>query len=174
MSVPVDVRKAVSELLWEQADELDWVCLNNFQKSEQYKIWAQDDRIGVVLSRYMPLERVHPYIKDSLLKPYAKSKKPEVVDILRLLQCHDSVVVEDYIKPHGFRLDDGRIICWGRAVDWKIVLLALFERSKELSLFKPYAAVLSESNGRFSSVSYQSMIREASELLGIKILFFLE
>jgi len=172
MAVPADVRQSICDLLWEQADELDWTCLNNYQKSQQYKIWAQDDKIGVVLSRYMPLERVHPYIKDSLLKPYAKSKKPEKADILRILGDESLKTVEEYIKPPGVRLDDGRIICWGRAVDWKIVLLAIFERSKSSEDFSPYAAVLTESNGKFSSASYCSIIEEAAELLGIEKLFF--
>lgn len=172
MAVPADVRQSICDLLWKQADELDWTCLNNYQKSQQYKIWAQDERIGVVLSRYMPLERVHPYIKDSLLKPYAKSKKPEKADIMRLLGGEDVEAADEYIKPHGFRLEDGRIICWGRAVDWKIVLLATFERSKEALGYTPHAAILTESNGKFSSASYCSIIEEAAELLGIEKLLF--
>ena len=172
MAVPTDVRKSISDILWEQADELDWTCLNLHQKSQQYKVWAQDERIGVVLSRYMPLERVHPYIKDSLMKPYAKSKKPEKTDILRILGEEHVETVSDYIKPHGFRISDGRIICWGRAVDWKIVLLAIFERSKESEAYTPHAAILTEPNGKFSSDTYRKILQEAAELLGIEILLF--
>ena len=172
MAVPSDVRKSICSLLWKQADDMDWTCLNNFQKSQQYKNWTQDDKIGGVLSRYMPLGRVHPYIKDSLLKPYAKSKKPEKDDILRLLEMDSQEPVEEYIKPLGVRLKDGKIIVWGRAVDWKIVLLAIFERAKESKRFIAHAAILTESNGKFSSQSYCSIIQEAADLLHINKLLF--
>lgn len=172
MAVPTEVRKSICKLLWEQADQLDWVSMNIHQKSQQYKLWAQDESIGAVLSRYMPLERVHPYIKDSLLKPYAKSKKIKSEEVFRLLSINESNIKQEYIKPLGVRLDDGRIICWGRAIDWKIILLAIFERYKEDISYTPYAAILTEANGKFSSETHREVITEAGTLLGIsKILY---
>lgn len=172
MAVPTEVRQAICEILWEQADYLDWVSMNIHQKSQQYKLWAQDEDIGAVLSRYMPLERVHPYIKDSLLKPYAKSKKIKKEEVFRLLNINESVIKQEYIKPLGVRLDSGRIICWGRAIDWKIILLAIFERYKEDTLYEPYAAILTEANGKFSSESHREVISEAGKLLGIRKIIF--
>lgn len=172
MSVPADVKKDICCRLWAQADTLDWVHLSIPQKTQQYEIWAKDTSIGIQLSHYMTLDRVHPYIKDSLMKPYAKQKKLSTDNIFKLLVVDSEFVVEDYIKPHGVRLDDGRIVCWGRAVDWKIILLSLFERSQIRPDFVPFAAVLSDSSGKFNSMYFNNIIGPASKLLGIQRIVF--
>jgi hypothetical protein len=167
MAVPKHIKDEVSEIIWKEADQLDWTHLNIAEKSSRYKIWAKDDRIGKVLTRYMPVERVHPYIKDSLLKPYAKSKKLEAYDVQNILNLDEYSIVQEYVKPLGFRLEDGRIACWGRALDWKIVLLATFERSCEAEEFSAHTVILMESHGKFSTKKFQHIVSDACEKLKI-------
>jgi hypothetical protein len=173
MSIPPTVRDEIIDLIWEQADDMDWIHLNNRQRSDQYKIWAQDERIGIVMSRYIPYQSVHKYIKDSIIKVYAKSKKLSETDILHLLNIEGAKIEEEYIKPMGVRLSDGRVICWGRAVDWKMVLLPVFERSTPKSTYIRHAVVLSASSGKFASPSWQQMVLEAGKLLKIERTIFL-
>jgi hypothetical protein len=172
MPVPKHIREELSQIIWKEADELDWIHLNIHEKSGQYKIWAKDERIGQILSRYMSVERVHPYIKDSLLKPYAKSKKLERDDVLELLGLGSKKVAQEYIKPLGFSLEDGKIICWGRALDWKIVLLSTFERAQERTSYEAFSVILTDSHGKFSSMKYQNIVQDASTKLGIESIHF--
>jgi hypothetical protein len=174
MAVPSKVRETIKEKIWEEADRIDWMSMNITQKSIQYNQWAEDEALGIVLSHYIPYQSVHKYLKDSILKPYSRSKQPKNIDISRLLNLDDSLVEQDYVKPLGFRLDDGLIVCWGRAVDWKIVLLSIFERSKERGDYAPHAAILTDSSGKFLSDNWRSMVKDASDLLGIERILFLD
>ena len=172
MAVPSDVKTALSKIIWKEADEYDWTHLSIHEKAIQYKIWAQDERIGQVLSRYMPIERVHPYIKDSMLKAYANSKKLNAHDVLHFLQL-DSLEIEGaYTQPFGVLLEDGKIVSWGRAIDWKIILLAMFERSLERRSYSAHSIILTDSHGKFSSTKFQDIVKQAARKLEIDSIHF--
>lgn len=172
MAVPSDVKTALSKIIWKEADELDWTHISIHQKAVQYKFWAQDERIGQVLSRYMPIERVHPYIKDSMLKAYANSKKLHAKVVLGFLHLDSSARAAKYKQPFGIRLDDGKIVCWGRALDWKIILLAIFERSLERSSYSAHSVILTDSHGKFASTKFQGIVKEAARKLEIDSVHF--
>ena len=172
MSIPQQIKDQIAAKLWAQADNINWLELNITEKSTQYKIWAEDAEIGQKLSRYMPYPSVHKYIKDSLMKPYAKSKALTETQVLEIFSIDNSPVLETYIKPFGFMLADGRIVCFGRAVDWKIVLLSTFERAAEKESLSPYGALLTGANGKFASKKFKKLAKEASEKLGIMNLIF--
>ena len=79
----------------------------------------------------------------------------------------DPSVVETYIKPHGRRLTDGKVICWGLSRDWKAILFAVFERAHVASSGVPFAAVIMFPTGKCQQPEYRQMIQTASERLGI-------
>ena len=168
ISVPHDVYKKIYERLSREADKIQFVHLTIPEKSRFYKIWTTDKYIVDLLSPFVPSERMHPYIKDSVLKIYAKSKKPKSDDILAMMGLSDIVKEEEYIKPIGVRLIDGRVICWGLARDWKNVLLSVYERARSGN--KGYiscAAFLLNSGGVYNHKEFRSLVCEASEKLGI-------
>ena len=71
------------------------------------------------------------------------------------------------MKPHGRCLEDGKVICWGLAKNWKSVLIAVFERAYGISSGVPYCAVLLFPAGRFKQKDTQEMINDAAVKLGI-------
>jgi hypothetical protein len=87
--------------------------------------------------------KVRVYIKDTLLKDYAGHRLADDVAPLRALGFSSpfAEAEETYVKPHGRRLLDGRIVCWGRAEDWKSILMALHERAYVRESARPHAAV---------------------------------
>ncbi len=72
-----------------------------------------------------------------------------------------------YSLSYGRLLGDGQIVCWGRAADWKTILLAVFERSFAIADATPFAAVLTESAGKYSDAAARAVVREAAQRLEI-------
>ena len=130
MSVPDEVRKQLRKQLSAVADELGWMSLSTTEKRKLYEDWTRDPKYGGTLARYIDKGQVRVYLKDTILKDYTRAAGADPSRPLRLLKIPaDAPVAQTYIKPHGRRLADGRVICWGRASDWKLVLMAMTERS---------------------------------------------
>ena len=59
------------------------------------------------------------------MKPYRRERIKDFPPITKLLGIPDDpAVAETYIKPHGRRLIDGKVICWRLSRDWKTILFA--------------------------------------------------
>lgn len=84
----------------------------------------------------------------------------------------DQPVNQTYIKPHGRLLPDGSVICWGRAVDWKLILMAVYERAALRATHKPYAAILTDANGKYAEATQRMIIEDAANKLGIERLIW--
>lgn len=173
MAIPEEVRKMVYERVWSEADSVSWNGLTITEKTEQYRNWAVSDEIGGVLSKYMDVERVHPYIKDSIIKAYSKrtSLSANKALILAGINNGNHVVIEEFIKPFGVRLADNNIILWGRAVDWKIVLLAMFERTFA-NKYIPKCAIFTNCFGKFDTTSFEELVNAAAKNLGIQSIIY--
>ena len=175
MMVPENIRNEITTRLWTTADTLGWSTLRDAERANYYELWTRDPTIGGQLGHFMDPRRVRLYIKDSLIKPYEQSR----------LSLHESAVwhllslpsprkpFQRYIKPHGRRLSDGTIVCWGKSRDWKLILMAVFERAHARSGSQPFGAVLLES-GRTSEDHQRSLVKEAAKCLGIQKLAWLE
>ena len=175
MSVPDTTRTALREELWRQANELGWANLSPIQKSRQYQAWTKNPEIGGRLGRYMAQGQVRVYIKDTILKDYTRSRLADDERPFRVLGLPRTMhVVETYCKPHGRRLEDGRVICWGRADDWKTILMALHERTFGNSHSCPHAVVLLPSPGRFHEIHARTMVEDAATKLGIARVLWLD
>ena len=173
MNLPDNVRDQLRERMWRIADEIDWLALGPTEKSQHYENWTKDPEVGGVLQRYMAVGQVRVYIKDSLLKGYPRARRPDQEKPFRMLRLDARVgVTRVFIKPHGRLLADGRIVCWGRAADWKSILLAIFERSFAICETKPYGAVLTESAGKYSESGVRAVVIEAARRLGIEKLIW--
>lgn len=175
MSVPNRTRTALQEALWRRADDLGWANLSSSDKSHHYETWTKDAEIGGRLGRYMGQGQVRVYIKDTLLKDYTRSRLADHGRPFRVLGIPEaSYVVETYTKPHGRRLGDGRVICWGRADDWKTILMALHERTFGKSHTLPHAAVFLYSVGRFHERQPRTLVEVAAKKLGIAEVIWLD
>jgi hypothetical protein len=122
-----------------------------------------------VLARYIDTRRVRVYIKDTLLKDYVRRRSSDASLPFRALGINsDASAVEEYIKPHGRRLSDGRIVCWGRSDDWKAVVVAVYERAYQRLGHRAYGAVLFDAVGRYGQDDVRAMVENAASRLGVE------
>ena len=175
MSVPKKVREMLRARVWKAADDAMWDSITNADKANRYDQWTDDPQVGGVLGRYIDKGQVRVYLKDTLLKDYAQEKLADAARPLRVLRIPDTTeVASEHRKPHGRTLVDGRVICWGRADDWRLILLALHERTYCRKGLRPYAAVLMRAMGRFHDESFRDMVNDAGKKLGIEQLVWLD
>lgn len=173
MSVPSSVRREIRERLWGEADRLNWSALSAADKSRYYSVWTETESIGGKLGHYMDPRKVRVYIKDTLLKSYAREASADPVRVFRVLGLEGDVeIAKTFIKPHGCLLCNGRQIAWSKASDWKATLMALHERAFGES--EPYAAVLTESTAKFGLVAQRAVVESAAHKLGIRHLIWLD
>jgi hypothetical protein len=169
MKIPDDVRDRLRDLIWSHADKLGWSALNDAERARRYEQWTRDSEIGGTLAHYMDPRKVRVYIKDSLLKPYERARlsgtEREILGRLGIPE--DSEVATRYIKPHGIAFADGKIVCWGNSRDWKLVLMAMFERTASRHGTSSFGTVLLES-GKTSATASRVIVREAARRLGIE------
>lgn len=169
MRIPDDVRDRLRDLIWSIADELGWSGLNDAERARRYEQWTRDPEIGGTLAHYMDARKVRVYIKDSLLKSYERARLSgtEQQILGRLEIPPDSEVALRYIKPHGIAFADGKIVSWGNSRDWKLVLMAMFERASLRPGSSPFGTVLLE-NGKTGDAAIRKLVLEAASLLGIE------
>lgn len=168
MTVPDTTRTELKKKLWQRADDLGWITLSPSDKTQHDEAWTKDPEIGGRLGRFLGQGQVRVYIKDTLLKAYAQSSLADHQRPFRVLGIPGAAaVIETYTKLHGRRLEDGRVICWGRADDWKAVLMALNERTFGNSCSLPHAAVFLYSLGRFHEAQARELVEDAVTRLGI-------
>lgn len=167
--LPDEVRDRLRDLIWTRADELGWSALTDGERSGHYERWTRDPNIGGTLGHYMDPRKVRVYIKDSLLKPYERARLSgsEQQILASLAVPADSEVAKRYIKPHGIRFVDGRIVCWGNSRDWKSVVMAMYEREVLSPSSSPFGMVLIE-NGKTADAAQRTIVREAAIRLGIQ------
>ncbi len=169
MSVPDRMREQLRTQLWNLADQIGWADLSPSAKSHHYENWTLDPKIGGTLAHYIDKGQVRVYLKDTLLKDYSRKQSGDEARPFRILGIPPGTrVSENYIKPHGRRLHDGRVLCWGRAADWKGILLAVYERTYTNRGARSFAAVLSHAVGRYQEDKVRAMIEDAAKKLGIE------
>lgn len=175
MSVPDRVREDLKERLWRLADEIAWMSLSQSDKARLYEDWTRDPQVGGLLARYIDKGQVRVYLKDTVLKDYTRARLADTGRPLRVLDIPQTAAVSrTYVKPHGRKLGDGRVVCWGRAEDWKLVLMAVHERAHLSKNGRPHAAVLLQSSGRYQAKEVRDMVEAASHKLGIEKLVWLD
>jgi len=168
VTAPRDVRDSVRREVWQRAAALDWPHLATPDRNRYYAQWTEDDAIGNVLSGYIDKGRVHGYLKDTLMKGYARQQQSDDAVAKRVLGIPpDVATVRAYTRPHGCQFEDGRLICWGRASAWKLVIMALYERAYESDHARPHGVVLSHAAGRYSEAHFQGKVENAATRLGI-------
>jgi hypothetical protein len=168
MKLPDNVRDRIRDLLWERATDLGWSDLADIERSRHYEQWTRETAIGGTLAHYMDPRKVRVYIKDSLLKPYERARVSGTEqDILAALDIGPTLgVAHRYIKPHGIRFAEGQIIAWGKSRDWKLILMAMYERTALNPGASSFGIVLLES-GKTTDESTRILVRGAATRLGI-------
>lgn len=175
MSVPDDLRNEIKDRLWEEADRLVWSGLPAAQKARQYTIWTETPAVGGRLAAVMDPRKVRVYIKDTLLKAYTRERMAHAARPFLVLGLPpETPSVAEYIKPHGRRLSDGRLVAWSKATEWKDTLLALHERAFETTGARPYAAVFFEAATRHPDPTSRAVVEDAARKLGVEKIIWLD
>lgn len=175
MKLPDRIYNSLRDSLWELADRIGWLTLSDQDKSQHYETWLADENIGGVLSRYLDAGNIRVYIKDTIMKPYGRERIKHAEPILDLLGLpSDEQTAEEFIKPHGRRLADGKVICWGQARDWKVILFAVYERAYGRPKASSFAAVILNPVGRTKEPGYRKMVEDAATRLGVEKLVWLD
>lgn len=175
MMMPEEIRDGLRDRLWSSADSLGWATLSDSERSRHYEKWTRDPAIGGQLAHFMDPRKVRVYIKDSLIKPYERARllatEPEIWRALEM--APPTEVAETFIKPHGCRLGDGRVICWGKSRDWKLIIMATFERGTSRRQGRPFGAVLLET-GKTPDRATRNLVRDAATRLDIEKLVWVD
>jgi hypothetical protein len=174
VSVPDEVREAMRNELWSQADALGWADLSALDKTRHYERWTRDPNIGGVLGDYMDPPRVRVYLKDAIFKPYSRAQLADWGRLARALGVETEPCSESFIKPHGRRLPDGRLVCWGPATAWKDVLMALHERAFLHAGGSAFAGVFLRAIGRYREDRTRAMVEDAAIKLQVSRIIWLE
>lgn len=173
MSVPANIREEMRARLWSEADRLNWSTLSASDKSRYYTIWTETEDLGGRLGHYIDPRKVRVYIKDTLLKAYARESSATHDLAFRVLGISpDMLTVETYIKPHGRLLEDQRHVAWSRASEWKVTLMALHERAFEKGI--PFGVVLTEAGAKYSTEQDKAVVESAAKRLGIHRVVWLD
>lgn len=176
MKLPVRVKATVRERLWASADDLGWPAFDVHQRTRQYGTWISDPLIGGILKDYMDPDKARAYLKDTLMKPYARARlSAEGMLVLRTLSiaAGEAKAPTRFERPHGLLLPGNRIVCWGKADDWKLVLMAVHERAHEHAA-QPFSAVLLPPQTRFPDAGARAVVNSAARKLGIERLEWVE
>jgi hypothetical protein len=174
LSIPTKIREDIKTQLWDHADNLDWASLSAKDKSRYYTVWTETAEIGGRLGAFMDPRQVRVYIKDTLLKSYARERSSDPSRVMRILKIDEATKsLESYIKPHGLLLSDKRQIAWSRATEWKATLMTLHERAHETKA-TPYGGVLFQANARFADEESRAVVISAAKKLGISQLIWVD
>ena len=172
MKIPETLRDETRRKLWSIADDINWLSLTIQEKAKYYESWTTDKNFGGVLGRYMDAREIRMYIKDMLMRPYSHEKFQDEKTPMKLLHMpSDLNIVESYVSPFGRLFENGEMIFWGQAKDWRSIFMSSFERAY-MEKKKIYGIVLFNVNGKFCENIHQEMIRSASKKLGINNLKF--
>lgn len=175
MTVPEAVRIELRDILWTAADRINWLSLSPTIKSRQYEQWTSDPAVGGVLARFMDRGQIRVYIKDTLLKDYARQRFGDESAPRRALGISpEAEVAQLYVKPHGRRLVDGRVICWGRADEWKSILMALHERTFGDADLRPHGVVLLRALDRYHEPHARAVVEDAAAKLCIQRVIWID
>ena len=175
MTIPKEIRAEIRDYLWVEADRINWASLSTGEKSRLYTQWTESRDVGGKLGAYMDPRQIRVYLKDTLLKSYTRERMADPRPIFRVLEIEPGVdCVQTFIKPHGRELRDGRVIAWSRATEWKLTLLAVFERAFGRAGLTSYAAVLLETSTRHADIESRKVVEAAAERLGIQHVAWLD
>jgi cytidylate kinase len=167
-----DTKEIVTQEVHKLADRHKWTHLSIDARRKLYEEWTNDPKIGGALSQVMDANRVRVYLKDTVMRSYARSQRPELVNLLNALSISCGYVTKKYSKPSGILCDGLSLYTLAVAKEWKTALMSAFERASEEGKVKHNTVFFSEHTaGHFVDASYRAMIGAAARRLSIEIVW---
>lgn len=152
-----------------------WESITNLERATFYDQWTDDPQIGGIVGRYVDRSQIRVYIKDTLLKRVAQELLADAARPMRALRIGvEMEVAAHYRQPHGRMFVDGRLIAWGGAEHWRLLLTAMHERAWENPGVVAYGVVLMRAAGRYHQEGFRAMVDDARRKLGIEKIAWLD
>ncbi|MFE9173560.1 hypothetical protein ACFYNZ_29555 [Streptomyces kebangsaanensis] len=161
--LPAPIRERLLIEIYQQAHDLDWEFLSNTEKTNQYRRWIEDPKVGGVLLSYGPEKDARVWIKDVPMKEYARAQEgignyvryavkrfQGPAEIVRAAFGSGWALKPDSVgeKPnHCYAIAEGtiRYVCWGRPGTFRDLVWAALNESID-SVERP-AIVITTRNG---------------------------
>lgn len=168
MTVPDDVRESLRRIVSERARSARWPGLTQSARTQLLDAWTADPIIGGSLESFMARSKVRSYIKDVLLRTGTRVSVRDGLEtaMLRRASLSGHRVKRRLAKPGGVILENGKVITWGRAQDWKALILTAFERDEQ-GLGPCAAIVLTEAAGHMATPNIQKIVEDACRRLEV-------
>ncbi|WTW98261.1 hypothetical protein OG216_35160 [Streptomycetaceae bacterium NBC_01309] len=179
MQLPAPIRERLLIEIYRQANDLDWEFLSNGEKTDQYRRWIEDPKVGGVLLSFGPEKDARVWIKDVPMKEYARAQEGighYVRYAVNRFQGADEIVQAAFDtqwkvkpdsigeKPNHCYATDGqatRYVCWGRAATFRDLVWAAVNQA--IGAQERPAIVLTTRDGEnIATVDYQHQLQVAT------------
>ncbi len=135
--LPNDVMLDVRRTIYEKADEVDYMHKSRQENGDFMDKLVRDNRVGGILSQYLPKERIRTYIKDGVLRVYTKEKREnalpakskDIIPIVEELYGQGICEIDNSNDLFLFKLDDGNLLLMatGTLLKWETALRKALE-----------------------------------------------
>ena len=167
-----DIKDTVTRKVRKLADKNDWSRLSIHARTKLYEEWTNDPEIGGALTRVMDANQVRVYLKDTVIRNYARSKRPELLKLLNAMSIPCQDVSKRYSRPTGVLCDNSSLYTLTVAKEWKNALMSAFERANEEGGITQNKLFIREHNaGRFVDASHRALIEAAAKRLDINVVW---
>lgn len=162
-----DVTKRIHAL----ADDLDWCHLSIPQKTRLYETWATDPTLGGQIAAVIGQEKVHMFIKDTVMRAYRRSKRTPLDLLLKNMGINHEYLIRSYEKPYALLYDHTHLYTLTVAKEWRMAMLSAYERAAMASegVERNLMLVTDHRVDRFLDQSYKQLIQAAGERLDVEV-----
>lgn len=185
LQLPPETRKKLLLEIYGQAEALRWEFLSNPQRTDQYRRWHEDSKVGGVLLSFIEEKDARVWVKDVALKEYGRAKEgmgQYVPYVRRRFRGPEEIVraacgagwhfVPDTtdVKPNQCQASDGddtQHICWGRAAQLRDLVWAAINHAVDGD--KRPAIVITTQDGETISAADKTRHRAIAEHCGIDL-----
>ena len=165
-----EIKAAIAQRIYDLADAADWMHLNIEQRKQYYEIWTTDPQIGGILSQVIEPRRIRVYLKDTIMKTYARSRRPTLKSLLISMSISYKRITKEFEKPQALLCDGTQMYTLAPAKEWKIAIMSAFERSCEVRKLEKNIVFITEyTTRRFVDKEYRDMIDAAAQRLDIVV-----
>ncbi|MGX9688519.1 hypothetical protein ACTQ9L_15415 [Deinococcus wulumuqiensis] len=165
------VKEEVTKRIHALADKLDWCHLNIPQKTKHYEEWAVDPELGGKIAAIMGQEKVHMFIKDTVMRAYRRSKRLPLEQLLKNMGIQHGSLIRSYEKPHALLYDHSHLYTLTVAKEWRMAMLSAYERAAQASekVEQNRLFITDHRVDRFVDQSYRNLIEAAGKRLDVEV-----
>jgi len=167
-----EIKEIVTKRVHAIADDVDWSYLTIPQRQRYYEEWTDAPEIGGLLGQVMEVHNVRVYLKDTVMRAYARGRRPGMEKLLASMSISCGQVTRAYIKPEAVLCDGRDLYTTTVAKEWKGAIMSAFERGCEVRNVRRNVVFMSEHTvGRFVDQAYRDVIGAAAKRLGVEVLW---